>query len=263
MPLTASTLAELTRYWAGFFGCPPAAIDEAGIKVLPHAELDAYRGVYCFRRGATTLVSVPPDELVDWRLRLGGLDPATFTDAAAMAVHLGLAPERLIGPAALAYADEATLRPLPTAGTRPLTALDEEAHAALRAACAPEEWEHGGSELGLLPLSGRFVRDELVALAGYELWGKRIAHIAVITHPAHRSRGYGAEAVSLLAEGIVARGMIAQYRTLRANTPALLLGASLGFVPYAETLAIRLGPEATAAARPPRDPRRASGTPRG
>jgi predicted GNAT family acetyltransferase len=88
---------------------------------------------------------------------------------------------------------------------------------------------------------GRFVRDVLAALAGYEIWGERIAHIAVITHPAQRGRGYGAEAVSLLAEGIVARGMIAQYRTLNANTPSLRLGASLGFAPYAETLAIRLG----------------------
>jgi GNAT superfamily N-acetyltransferase len=241
MPLSAPTLAELTGYWAGFFGCPPAALAAGGVQILPHAELDAYRGLYCFRRGDTALVSVPPDELARWHALLAGLDAAALTDAALMAGRLGLAAAQLIGPAALAYADAATLRPLPTAGTRLLTALDEAAHGALRAACPPVEWEHGGSELGLLPLSGRFVRDALAALAGYEIWGERIAHIAVITHPAQRGRGYGAEAVSLLAEGVVARGMIAQYRTLNANTPSLRLGASLGFAPYAETLAIRLG----------------------
>src|SRR5690606_18407695 len=125
----------------------PAALDQGAVQVLPHAELEAYRGIYCFRRGATALVSVPPDELAQWQTRLAGLDAATLTDAAAMAALLGFPAERLIGPASLAYADEATLRPLPTAGTRLLTAIDEEAHAALKAACSPLEWEHGGSEL--------------------------------------------------------------------------------------------------------------------
>lgn len=241
MPLRPSTVAELARYWAGFFGCAPAALDAPGAQVLPHAELESYRGVYCLRRGDAALVSVPPDELGRWQARLAGLGPATLTDAAAMAALLGLPREQLIGPASLAYADEATLRPLPTAGTRLLTALDEAAHTELQAACPPLEWEHGGSELGLLPVSGRFARGALVALAGYEIWGDRIAHIAVITHPAHRGQGYGAEAVSLLAEQVIARGMIAQYRTLVANAPSLRIGVSLGFAPYAETLAIRLG----------------------
>jgi RimJ/RimL family protein N-acetyltransferase len=240
MPLTPLTLAALTRYWASFFGCPPGALDAPGARVLPHAELAAYQGIYCFRRGDAALISVPPDEEDRWRELLAGLDMVALTDSAAMGGRVGARASRLIGPAALAYADAATLRSLPVAGTRLLSAADESAHTALQAACTVEEWEHGGSELGLLPLAGRFVRGELVALAGYELWGEQIAHIAVVTHPAHRAQGYGAEAVSLLAEMLVARGVVAQYRTLCANTPSMRIAAALGFVPYAETLAIRL-----------------------
>jgi RimJ/RimL family protein N-acetyltransferase len=240
MALTTLTLAALTRYWASFFGCPPGALDVPGARVLPHAELAAYQGIYTFLRGGAALVSVPPDEVDRWQALLDGLDAIKITDSDMIGRRVGDRAARLIGPAALAYADDATLRPLPVAGTRLLSAADELAHAALQAACAAEEWEHGGSELGLLPLAGRFVRGELVALAGYELWGEQIAHIAVVTHPAYRGRGYGSEAVSLLAETLVARGMIAQYRTLCANTPSIRLGATLGFVPYAETLAIRL-----------------------
>jgi GNAT superfamily N-acetyltransferase len=166
-----------------------------------------------------------------------------LNDAAAIAQQCGLPVSRAIGPAPLAYADAATLRPLPTAGTRLLTSADEAAHDTLVAACDPVEWAHGGSAFDILPLVGRFAAGELVALAGYERWGEQIAHIAVITHPAHRRRGYGADAVSLLAETVIARGMIAQYRTLRANTAAVQLGASLGFAPYAETLALRLSAE--------------------
>lgn len=242
MPLSATTLAAIDRYWAGFFGCSAAALAAPGVRVLPHAELEEYRGIFCLRRGEAALVSVPPDRLGHWRAVLGPLAPGALLDAAGTVRRLGVDPARVIGPAAVAYADATTLRPLPTAGTRLLTALDEEAHAALKAAVSPAEWAHGGSELELLPLAGRFARGELVALAGYEPWGEQIAHIAVVTHPAHRGRGYGAEAVSLLAETVVARGMVAQYRTLRANAPSLRLGASLGFAPYADTLAVRLGP---------------------
>jgi RimJ/RimL family protein N-acetyltransferase len=239
MPLNPPTLAAVTRYWASFFGCPAASLDAPGARILPHAELEEYRGLFCLRRGAAALASVPPGQLAEWQARLAPLGPA-LTDAAALARQLGAAPSQVIGPALVAYADAATLRPLPTAGTRLLSALDEEAHGALEAACDPTEWAHGGSEFGLLPLAGRFVRGELVALAGYELWGEQLAHIAVVTHPAHRGRGYGAEAVSLLAEAVIARGMVAQYRTLRANAPALRIAESLGFVPYAETAAVRL-----------------------
>lgn len=240
MPLLPASLHALRAYWADFFGCPTRLLDQPGIYVLPHAELADYAGVYCFCRGTSALISVPPAEVDAWEARLVELPPATLLDAGALSSILGLAPNRLIGPAPLAYADAATLRPLPTAGTRLLTGADELALLALQAACSTEEWEHGGSAFGLLPLAGRFVRDELIALAGYERWGTQIAHIAVVTHPAHRGQGYGAEAVSLLAETVLARGMLAQYRTLRANQPALRLGASLGFEPYAETMAVRL-----------------------
>lgn len=240
MPPTPQTLAAVDRYWSGFLGCPPAALAAPGTTVLPHAELEHYAGLFIFVRGDAALISAPPDEQGGWRERLGALPAAALLDADALARRLGLGRRQLIGPASLAYADAASLRPLPTPGARLLTTADEAAYEALRAACPPVEWEHGGSELALLPLAGQFARGELVALAGYELWGERIAHIAVITHPAQRGRGHGAAVVSLLAETVVARGMVAQYRTLSANAPSMKIAESLGFAPYAQTLAVRL-----------------------
>jgi GNAT superfamily N-acetyltransferase len=210
---------------------------------VPHAELEDYQGIFSFRRGATAIISVPPNRLRRWQASLAGITVDEIVDPVVMAQQCGLPLSRAIGPAPLAYADAATLRPLPTAGTRLLTTADEAAYDTLFAACDPVEWAHGGSAFDVLPLVGRFAAGELVTLAGYERWGEQIAHIAVITHPAHRRRGYGADAVSLLAETVIARGMIAQYRTLRANTAAVQLGASLGFAPYAETLALRLSAE--------------------
>lgn len=240
MPLADTTLETIEAYWANFFGAPRDGLGAPGARVLAHAELEHYRGIFCMRLGGAALVSVPPAELEAWRGRLGGADVDALSDAAALGALAGAPPERVIGPAALAYADATSLRPLPAPGVRLLGAADEEAYADLRAACAQIEWEHGGSELGLLPLAGKFVRGDLAALAGYELWGERIAHIAIITRPDMRGRGYGAEAVSLLAEDVVSRGLIAQYRTLRANTPSMRIAAGLGFIPFADTVAIRL-----------------------
>jgi RimJ/RimL family protein N-acetyltransferase len=243
MPLEPTTQTALNQYWAAFFGLSPDGLAQPGVQVVPHAELEHYQGIFSFRRDATAIISTPPDTFRHWHATLAGMPIERIGDAAAMARRCGIPLSRVIGPAPLAYADAATLRPLPTAGTRLLTSADEAAHAALEAACDPTEWAHGGSAFDVLPLVGRFVAGELVALAGYERWGVQIAHIGVITHPAQRRRGYGAEAVSLLAETVIARGMIAQYRTLRANSAARQLGASLGFMPYAETLALRLNAE--------------------
>jgi RimJ/RimL family protein N-acetyltransferase len=243
MPLEPTTLTVLNRYWTGFFGLPPNGLARPGVHIVPHAELELYRGIFGFRRETTAIISVPPDRLRHWQTTLAGVTIDQIDDAAVMARRCAVPLRRVVGPAPLAYADAATLRPVPTAGTRLLTTADETNHALLETACDPAEWAHGGSAFDVLPLVGRFVAGELVALAGYERWGEQIVHIGVITHPAHRRRGYGIEAVSLLAETVIAKGMIAQFRTLRANTAALRLGASLGFAPYAETLALRLNAE--------------------
>lgn len=75
MPLSDATLAEVCRYWASFFGRPVAALDHAGVQVVPHAELEHYRGLFCLRHAATTLVSVPPDRVRHWQAQLAPLVP--------------------------------------------------------------------------------------------------------------------------------------------------------------------------------------------
>jgi len=117
---------------------------------------------------------------------------------------------------------------------------DAPAVAALRAACREDEWEHGGSDVGQHPAFGVFVDDQLAALAGYEIWGGTIAHISVITHPAHRGRGFGAAAVAHITAHALAAGMLPQYRTLDSNQPSMRIAATLGFHRYATSLAMRM-----------------------
>lgn len=80
------------------------------------------------------------------------------------------------------------------------TARDEKAVDMLRAACAVEEWEAGGSKFRPSAMVGAFRGQELAALAGYQLWGEQIAHIAILTHPAFRGQGHATTALSTLTE---------------------------------------------------------------
>jgi predicted GNAT family acetyltransferase len=92
------------------------------------------------------------------------------------------------------------------------------------------------------PASGVYHGNELVALAGYEVWGEMIAHIAVVTHPAFRGRGFGRCAVAHVARAALAAGLIPQYRTLESNLASIRVAESLGFslYAYATSVAVRL-----------------------
>ncbi len=116
---------------------------------------------------------------------------------------------------------------------------DADAVAALREACEPVAWDHGGPSPETVTSVGAFVGDALAALASYELWGERIAHIGIVTQPAHRGRGLGKAAVSALSRIVLDRGLVAQYRTLCANAPSMAIARALGFQRFATTLSIR------------------------
>jgi hypothetical protein len=238
--LQTSTVATLDTYWSNFFACPLTVVDRANTRVVPHAGLGDYRGIFLFRRQYALIISVPPADHAIYLARFAGLTSAAFDDVAALTKLMPAAIGRVIGPARISYGDVTTLRPHRFDAARLLTDADEAAFQQFRAACPPLGWEHGGSVFGGRAVAGQFIGDALVALAGYERWGEQIAHIAVVSHPNYRGRGYGTCVVSLLAETVLTEGLIPQYRTLRANAPSLAIAAALGFVEYAESIAVRL-----------------------
>lgn len=238
--LDPHTRAAIDSYWSSFFGCAPSALSAEGTLVVGHVGLEGYQGLWLFRRRQTLIVSVPVATVDLYRRACGGLRTADFDRIDAVRAQLPQPIERIIGPASIAYTDRQHFRPRASAVARLLQPKDAAAYAALRQACGTLAWEHGGSAWGSQPLAGAFIGDTLAALAGYELWGAQIAHIAVVTHPAHRGQGHGAAVVSLLTSALLDRGLTPQYRTLRDNRSSLALGAALGFVAYAESIALRL-----------------------
>lgn len=242
--LAPETLHVVDEYWAGFFGVPREQLRPAEPLLVVHAAgLDDYVGMYAQSFGGAAPVVSLPAVLME---RFGGAAARVAADGLAddgrWGRVFGDALQRVVGPAQILCADAGTLRAAP--GDAPVPLLDPADGPALerlRRAVDATEWEHGGSiEVGAHPVAGVFADGELVTVAGYDVWGGRIAHLGVVTHPAHRGRGLGASAVQRVARAALDAGLVPQYRALASNVASLRIAAGRGFVPYAVSLAVRL-----------------------
>lgn len=239
--LRVETRRALDAYWAGVFGRGAAGLRPTAPVVLPRRAEDGFRGAYVMEFGAAPVALLSPG-LMDHAARVAAvLASGVREDAEPWRDLFGGAVDAVVGPAALRCADRGTFRPLPPSHAARLLTRDDLPHAdALRRACTHAEWEHGGSRVGEDVAAGAFAGGELAALAGYEVWGGSIAHLAIVAHPAHRGQGHAAAAVSRAAAEALDRGLVAQYRTLESNAPSLAIADRLGFRPYARSLAVRL-----------------------
>lgn len=239
--LTPATLAAVDAYWAEFLGCGAHRLRPPEPLVVPHtAALAGYTSAYLQRFGdAAPVATLPPALAAETAPRVAAALRDGLIADGRWAEIFGDRFRFLIGPATVRYADSTTLRPIDDDRVRLLTNTDLPSVESLRRAVDPTEWEHGGSGTDDR-LAGAFVDGELAALAGYEVWGGAIAHLAIVTHPAYRRRGLAAPAVSLLAREALDRGLVPQYRALESNTPSIAISDRLGFLPYARSLAIRL-----------------------
>jgi len=232
--LNERIISQVTGYWASHLGCPAQVLFAEPLHIITHGvELADYSGIFALFRGGAATVSFPSGSIESLRQLMSGLPatPGNFAEA------FGVAGYVVVGPAYIGYAENIRS---PVHPVRSLTLQDASAASALRAACTEPEWEHGSSLIGEQPSSGVFVGDQLVALAGYEVWAGIIAHISVITHPAFRTRGFGGSAVAHVAERALSARLIPQYRTLESNFASIRIADSLGFCHYATSVAVRL-----------------------
>jgi GNAT superfamily N-acetyltransferase len=238
--LEEQSISIITQYWSTDLGCAPEHFDAAQTLVVAHAGLDDYRGIYCVRHRHSLLISVPPTLLMKIQERAGSLTAPDLNDTGRVLMHLDDGCiERVIGPAAIAYADRATFQPISEGVARLLGPDDRQAVEQLQATCTAIEWEHGGGESDD-PQAGVFVDGTLASLASYRVWGDSLAHLSIVTNPHYRGRGFGTAAISTLAEYALQHGLLLQYQTLQSNTASLRIATTLGFVPWATTLALRL-----------------------
>jgi len=241
--LDSAILEVADRWWARDFACHARELRPAATRVQEHAgALVGSTGIWILAVGPWPLVSLPRAALDALAIRARRWSNALVQDHAALSAEIQpLGIERIVGPAYIGYGTSTTLDLSLGAGARSLTRADDAGVARLRAACSHEEWEHGGSDPHAVPTFGCVdAGGEVLAMAGYKVWGDTIAHISIVSAPRGRGRGFASSAVACAARHAFSAGLVPQYRTLAHNGPSMGVARRLGFQPYGFSVAVRL-----------------------
>lgn len=200
-------------------------------------------GIWILGVGPFPLVSLPKTALAVIGERARRWTERTIRDVPTLLREIRpLEVEKVIGPAFIGYGTQPTLELASATRARKLGRADVRAIERLRTACSEEDWEHGGSHFEKSPLFGAGDGlDELAALAGYEVWNEKIAHISIVSAPERRGRGFATAAVALAARHALSAGLVPQYRTLLANAAAMGVARRLRFEEYGVSVYVRLG----------------------
>jgi GNAT superfamily N-acetyltransferase len=238
---TKASIEAVLAFWAAHLGCSREQLAQPGTVVVRNGpDLAEYRGATVVFHPPACVVAVPHDWYEPAAGRLGRRSAAEVFDIPLLRDFFGPAVDRVIGPAWLGYADAGDFTPAPTMGTRLLTDHDLPALRRLADACGPSAWEHSGIRPGGSPVFGCHAGGALAAAGMLAPWGARLLHVGIVTHPAHRGRGYGKAVVSAMTAHGLAAGGVVQYRTLEANLASVGIARALGFQRFARTLAVRL-----------------------
>jgi GNAT superfamily N-acetyltransferase len=218
-------------------GCPPADFQVPGIALVEHPALDGSEYVQLLRRGRHLQISCSPSMINPLRDTICGLPIDIAFDPKLLGSTLDCRATRIIGPAYLGYLDALDQVPHDP-NVRLLNRADRQIVNELEQRVPVQDWEYSGLEPEQ-PIAGYVVDGELLAAAGYKVWGGDIAHIGVVTRPDNRGRGHARACVREIAHRAIAGGLIAQYQTLYTNEPAMTVGRALGFEHYADKLYVR------------------------
>lgn len=188
--------------------------------------------------GNAAIATAPDDDVAGIvRRALGDLPAAARTDPAVIGGRLPMA--EALGPATLAYCDEAGFRPIVSSAVETVRAGGNDVQTLLARVPAEEAGESGLAEI----TSAAFVvraGSDVIAAAGYRTWTGRTAHLSVLTVPAERGRGLARVVAAAAVAHALDAGLLPQWR---ARPPASRrVARALGFRELGAQLSIRLLP---------------------
>ena len=237
--ISADTRKKVDAYWASYFGVSVADFTGSRTLAVRHNELAGFDGALVFRHGSACVVSVPDSTPEIERSKLRAASPAEVFDPKFLAKVFVISTDKVHGPAWIGIADRGDFKSAKSTA-RILGDADEPAIEKLAEGCGELDWKHSKLIQVRKPLFGLFVGQDLVAVSGYVVLGNVLAYIGVITHPAHRGKGYAKAVVSSAVADVFSKGYAAQWRTLESNEGAIALAKTMGFQPYASTYDVEL-----------------------
>jgi len=237
--ISADTIAKVDAYWASYFGCKTPELNGKQTLVFTHAALAGYDGALVFRHGEACIVSVPESTPEVERAKLRAVRPAEVFDAKFLARVFVIDSDKVTGPAWVGVADKSSFKPSKSEA-RLLTSADEAAMREMAEGCGETAWKQSKIAVDRQTNFGLFAGGKLVAASGYLNMGGLLAYIGVITHPAHRGKGYAKAVVTASMTHAIEKGLYPMWRTLESNETAVKLAGAIGFQRYASTLDVQL-----------------------
>lgn len=245
--LAASNEQEIRKFWAAFLGVDEAHLDTRQVVLAPQFFDDEQATIYLLQRGAGVVCSVvakhPAQALNLAAAAIGERPPAEVFDRDLWYEAFTFRAERIAGPTWVGYADSTTFGFVGGSRARILANEDRPALAAFRQAMPDADWESSGLDLAAAPLYGVFDEDgALASVAGFEMWGRSIAALAVGTLPDRRGKGFGSAALKAVGKHALVDEGILQFRALESDEGAIRIAKSLGFQQWGRTISVRLKP---------------------
>ena len=137
-------IKRVDRYWSGFFGLEVEDYLQPGIRVVPHAGLGEYHGIWVFRREGTGIVSAPLDWIEGLEEKVMGLEVEALHEEATIEQLGENAVERIVGPAWQGYVEREYFKPQPSEQVRELGAEDQPLLVRLAESGDARGWEDSG-----------------------------------------------------------------------------------------------------------------------
>jgi GNAT superfamily N-acetyltransferase len=231
----------LDEHWTAILHVAPSVWRDAEVVVASHPEPSHNDHVYLIRREDSCIIVVPESLIGVATTACASWPSAAIFDRAFVRSLFGNAVSSIHGPLWLGYATAQTLRPVDGRGTRVLeSAEDAGALAALRAQVTEDDWVDAGFAVPGRRDYGCFDDGQLVCAGTLTPFRGVHANIGVLTHPAHRNRGFGTAMVSTLTSEALTRGDAAQFRALEESRAAIRIARLLGYVEDGHTLEVAL-----------------------
>ena len=241
--LRPKSLDAILEWWAQELGISGADLraTHPGITLSGNS---LQPGIFALRRAKYVRIAAAPWKLENIRDEIAEKNRSQIFIKGFWPKYLPEMCGTVIGPTLLFYADAApdawkTFAAPRGMMLRGLAAIDARACEELACALTEKEREHCGLEFGPHPMWGVFLKKQLLAVAGYDAWPGRIAHIGVAVHPDFRRKKLGRLAAMAAARGAMARRRIVQYRTLADNAGSAGIAQALGLTLFAETIYVR------------------------
>lgn len=232
-------MEEIHGYWSGFLGVAPGALEEPGVRVVPHAVLAGYHGVWFFVRGDSAVVSVPAARVEEVRRRVAGRAPGSLLEPEVAGEVLGGEGARVIGPSYQGWLPAGGLRFEGSSRVRRGVGAAELED--FREACGEADWGAGGVDPAKGEAWGAWDEGELLAVGQMRARPEGPVDPGVVTLSAARGKGLGRDLVGAMSAAAQEEGRLVLYQTLLGNRAAVALAEGLGFGEYARLLAVRLG----------------------